>query len=374
MTPSRPAGAAGLFALALAAACAGPKAEPAADSTAAKAAAPAPLPAGDVAYVTNEDSQELTVIATGTDSVVATINVGTRPRGVKVSPDGRTIFVALSGSPKCPPSMPDAECEKLVADKSKDGIAVVDAAARKVARILPGGSDPEAFDLSADGSKLFVSTEDAGVATIIDVASGKVSATVPVGKEPEGVKVQPDGKRVWVTGESDHDITVLDAVTGAKIGRIVVGQRPRGIGFTPDGKLAFVTAEQSSEVAVIDVATLAVRKTLKLAKDKADSTAGDKKPMGVAVSPDGATIYVSTGRGGTVDLIDVATLAVTGSIKAGARPWGIALTADGAKLYAANGPSNDVSVIDTKTRSVIRTLPAGKIPWGVAVGKNPERP
>src|SRR5215208_5702854 len=40
---------------------------------------------GQLAYVTNEDSQELSVIDTRTDSVVAQIQVGTRPRGVKVS-------------------------------------------------------------------------------------------------------------------------------------------------------------------------------------------------------------------------------------------------------------------------------------------------
>ena len=101
-----------------------------ADSSRASGGAEA-LPAGELAYVTNEDSQELTVIDTRSDSVVATIPVGTRPRGVRVAPDGKTVFVALSGSPKCPPTMPDEECEKLKADKSKDGVAVVDVATQK---------------------------------------------------------------------------------------------------------------------------------------------------------------------------------------------------------------------------------------------------
>src|SRR4051794_23270109 len=54
----------------------------------ADTAAPAPtatgLPSGELAYVTNEDSQDLSVIDTRTDSLVASIQVGTRPRGVKV--------------------------------------------------------------------------------------------------------------------------------------------------------------------------------------------------------------------------------------------------------------------------------------------------
>jgi YVTN family beta-propeller protein len=93
--------------------------------------------------------------------------------------------------------------------------------------------------------------------------------------------------------------------------------------------------------------------------------------MGVRVSPDGDRVYVATGRGGTVLLIDPATNRIIGSVKVGQRPWGIALTPDGSKLYTANGPSNDVSVVDTKKLQVIKTIPVGKIPWGVAIGSAP---
>ena len=64
-------------------------------------------PGTELAYVTNEGSGELTILDTSTDSVVGTITVGTRPRGIRLSEDGRTVFVALSGSPRCPPTMPD---------------------------------------------------------------------------------------------------------------------------------------------------------------------------------------------------------------------------------------------------------------------------
>ena len=98
----------------------------------APAAPPPPPPPSAYAYVTNEDSHDLTIINADNDSAIGTIPVGTRPRGVKVSQDGKFVFVALSGSPKCPPTMPDEECEKLGSDKSKDGVAVVDATTRTV--------------------------------------------------------------------------------------------------------------------------------------------------------------------------------------------------------------------------------------------------
>jgi PQQ-dependent catabolism-associated beta-propeller protein len=330
---------------------------------AAPPAAVTELPPGELAYVTNEDSQDLTVIATANDSVVATIPVGTRPRGVKVSQDGRFVYVALSGSPKCPPTMPDEECAKLTTDKSKDGIAEVDVAARKVVRVLPGGSDPEQFDLGAGGDRLYVSNEDAGQASIIDLRGGAVDTTVPVGTEPEGVRVSPDGKLVYVTAETDHAIHVLDAATGREQAVIKVGRRPRDVAFSPDGKLAYATAEIDGTVSVIDVPRHRVLRTIRLSPEA--------KPMGVLVSADGRRVYVATGRGGTVELIDAATGRVTGSVKVGQRPWGIALTSDGRKLYTANGPSNDVSVVDTRTLRVIATIPVGKIPWGVAIGISP---
>jgi YVTN family beta-propeller protein len=316
-----------------------------------------------LAYVTNEDSQDLTVIDTRTDSAIASFPVGTRPRGVRVSHDGRTVFVALSGSPKCPPTMPDEECEKLKADKSKDGIAVVDAASRTVSRVLPGGSDPENFDISRDGTTLFVSNEDAGTASIVDIASGKIRSTVKVGKEPEGVRVAPDGKTVWVTGETDHNVTVIDTKTGAVVGEVEVGKRPRSLAFTPDGARAYVTSEVDGTVWVLDATA---RKSLKVIRMPEGS-----KPMDAEASPDGRRIFVSNGRGGTVSVIDVASDSLVGSAEVGKRPWGIALTPDGRKLYSANGPSNDVSVVDAERLTVLKKIPVGKIPWGVALGRAP---
>jgi YVTN family beta-propeller protein len=336
-----------------------PREEPAANADSTPAA-----PAGrEVAYATNEGSGELTIIDVATDSAVASIQVGTRPRGVRVTTDGKYVFVALSGSPRCPPTMPDEECEKLKADKSKDGIGMIDAASRKLVKVLPGGSDPEAFDISKDGTRLFVSNEDANVATFVDIASGKVVATVPVGKEPEGVRTHPNGETVWVTGETDHDVTILDTKDGKTLGKVEVGRRPRSLDFNREGSRAYVSSEVEGTMAVVDVSNRKVIKTIKFPEGS--------KPMGVVVSPDDKRIYVSTGRGKTVSVVDAATDSILASVEVGARPWGIALTPDGSKLYSGNGPSNDVTVLDTKTLQVIKKIPAGELPWGVAIGKAP---
>jgi YVTN family beta-propeller protein len=45
----------------------------------------------------------------------------------------------------------------------------------------------------------------------------------------------------------------------------------------------------------------------------------------------------------------------------------MALTPDGALLYVANGRSNSVSVIDTASASKLADIAVGELPWGVAI-------
>ena len=122
------------------------------EQAAAPPAAPAPEPpkAPYYVYVTNEIGGDLTAIDGGTNQVVATIPLGKRPRGIKVSPDGTKLFVALSGSPPAPPGTDESKLPPP--DRTADGIGVVDVAARKVTTVLTSGSDPEQISVSSDGA------------------------------------------------------------------------------------------------------------------------------------------------------------------------------------------------------------------------------
>ena len=83
--------------------------------------------------------------------------------------------------------------------------------------------------------------------------------------------------------------------------------------------------------------------------------------------PDGARVFVSNGRAGTVSVIDTGTNKVVATVEVGKRPWNMAITPDGAKLYVANGRSNSVSVIDAKSFARLRDIPVGDTPWGVVI-------
>jgi YVTN family beta-propeller protein len=328
----------------------------------------APLAHGERAYVSNEDGHSVTVLDTQLGEVIATIEVGKRPRGLKLDRGGSRLFVAVSGLPKCPPSEPDEECAKRGRDLEADGIAIVDTASRKVLRVLEAGSDPEQFDLSPDGKRLYVANEDAGLASVVDIESGTVVERIPVGPEPEGVAMSPNGRWLLVTSESDNSVAVIDAHTLKVVKSVQVGKRPRDIAFTADSSAAYVSGEFDASLYRVGIPSgEPVERLMQFRKEA--------RPMAVLLDPARGRLYVSTGRGGTVAVIDAGgpqqAPKPIAEIPVGTRPWGMALSQDGRFLYTANGPSDDVSIVDTTTLRTVKRIAVGKSPWGVALGPAP---
>jgi YVTN family beta-propeller protein len=314
-------------------------------------------------YVTAEVSGEVVVIDPQSASAVARVPVGKRPRGLKVSRDGRTLYVALSGSPRRDPKTDDGNPPP--ADRAADGIGVVDLVERRLVKTLPSGENPKCLDLSHDGKTLFVSNEETASLTVLDLEKGKIKREIPVGKEPEGVTVRPDGKVVYVTSEQGSNVIAIDTTSFERVADIAVGMRPRAIAFSEDGSVGFVSNEFGGTLTAFDARA---NKPLGTVTVEANSPSGER-PMGLAVSPSGAELFVSTGRGGAVAVIDVARRQFVRLIRGvGARPWGIAVASDGKRVFTANGPSDDVSIIALPSAKVERRVAIGGSPWGVVTG------
>lgn len=320
-------------------------------------------------YVTNEKSGDVTVINGSTLKVSATIPVGKRPRGIHASPDGKVVYVALSGTPIEGPPQIDAQGNPIFdrkkddddenADKAADGIGVLDVRAQKLTGKLNAGSDPEEFALSKDGRQIYISNEDTKTASVINIGSGKVEHIIPVGQEPEGVTTTPDGRQFYITCEAGGDIYVVDAHSYSAVTHFKVHERPRSVAFLSAGGIGFIPSESSGELNIIDSTNAKVLKTIALPSGS--------RPMRVALSPDEKRLYVSNGRAGTISVFDSHSYELLGTIKVGVRPWGIGISPDGKYLFSANGPSNDVSVVDLKTNKEVSRIKAGSSPWGIAV-------
>src|SRR6202008_4831384 len=158
-------------------------------------------------FVSNERSGDVTVIDGATDAVVTTFPVGKRPRGIHATPDGKRLFVTLSGSPRMAPGLDE---NRAPADKRADGLAVIDATARKLVDRWHVGSDPEQFAVSKDGKFAFIANEDDACASIIDLDSGQPRGRIKVSEEPEGVGVNPVNGELYVTCEEKGEVFAID--------------------------------------------------------------------------------------------------------------------------------------------------------------------
>ena len=158
------------------------------------------------AYVSNEADGTVSVIDTGAERVVATIHVGTRPRGLRVSPDGARLYVALSGSPRI---WPAGEGSALpLAESQRDGISVVDLEKLHLLRRSRAARIRAAVDMIGDSEAGLVEQGDGGG---VDRRRhpGHGAHAHPVGHEPRASRQIPEGRFVYVTSEADNKVTVI---------------------------------------------------------------------------------------------------------------------------------------------------------------------
>jgi YVTN family beta-propeller protein len=210
-----------------------------------------------------------------------------------------------------------------------------------------------------------VANDGSGTVSTIDVKTKTKNPTdITIGRAPIGVAVTPDGKTAFITDGLTGTVSTIDMKTRTvNPTDIAVGSLAFWVAVTPDGKAAFVTNNASGTVSTIDVKT----KT----KNPTDITVGPN-PKGVAVTPDGKTAFVTHANFGTepvpngnsVSMIDVRTRTKNpNDITVGAQPVGVAVTPDGKTAFVTNNASGTVSTIDVKTRT--------KNPNDIAVGMQP---
>src|SRR5881628_1557657 len=266
---------------------------------------------GYFVFVSNERSGDVTVIDGSTDAVVASFPVGKRPRGIHATPDGQRVFVTLSGSPRVAPGVDE---NRAPADKSADGLGVIDPVTRKLIDRWHVGSDPEQFAISKDGKFAFIANEDDASASIVDLSSGQSRGKIKVSEEPEGMGVNPANGEVYVTCEEKGEVFAIDPDAQRVIAKIDTGGRPRSVAFLPDGSRGYVACENGGYVAVVDAQSHKLLSKIQLPTGSL--------PMGTAVSKDGKELYVSTGRGNAVAIINTQKINAQGSPLPSARGQG----------------------------------------------------
>ena len=303
-------------------------------SLTAQAEAPR-TPCGVLAYIATNISNDLSVIDTSNNTVVATVPLpGSRHDGVAIKPDGTRAYVTISG-----------DTSVVVIDTLNNTVlANVD---------LPAPAQPEGMAVTPDGARAYVANLGTNTVSVIDTSSNTVVATIGVGF-PRGVAIKPDGTRAYVTRGSF--VGVIDTSTNTVVHTVTVGTGSWGLTVNPAGTRVYVANEDSNNVSVIDTSNNMVVATVPVGS----------VPYTVAVTPDGTHAYVSNGLSDNVSVIDTSNNTVVATVEVGLAPYGVAVTPDGMHAYVANAGDGTVSVIDTSNNTVVATVEVGTGP--IALG------
>ncbi len=134
---------------------------------------------------------------------------------------------------------------------------------------------------------------------------------------------------------------------------------PLGLAISPDGKTLYASDATAANVSILDTAS----------QTKLGEIALQGKPHGVAVTADGSTLYVAEYGAGTVAVIDTANREVTSRIAVGQWPTGLAVADASQRLYVGNQDSHTVSVVDLHRSPPvsIKEIPVIREPYGLAV-------
>jgi YVTN family beta-propeller protein len=133
--------------------------------------------------------------------------------------------------------------------------------------------------------------------------------------------------RLWAVNPDNDSVSVFDAVTRAKLAEITVGTAPRTLALTPNGAAMWVVNKRAATISVISTSTLAVTQTIALPRAS--------MPYGVAMARSANAALVALEGTGMLLKLDAGTGATLGSVSVGPNPRHVAVSGDEASAYVS---------------------------------------
>ncbi len=251
-----------------------------------------------------------------------------RPTDITLGPGGTQVFVKLT--------------EKLM---------IVDAETWEVLRELPyPGKEQGSMHglvVSGDGKRVFVTGSTKYLLEARCNGNGDWSWQTPIALSKAnahltGIALSRDERTAFVCASIPNSLLVVDLQSGKIQTAIPTGVCPFGIVVSPDGHTAYVSNFGGCHPRP---------------GEHAEPSAG------TLVAVDDRSISLS----GTITRVDLQALKATGELEVGLHPSDLALSADGARLFVANSNADSVSVVDTaawKVHETINVRPDDKLPFG----------
>lgn len=283
--------------------------------------------AAPFAYIARADGV-VAVIDTATQNIVGMIGTGGRPEGVGVNADGRRAYIA---------------------NALGDQLHVVDTLAHAVVSQIAVGSGPSAVVLNPAATRAYVLHPGAGSSsqlTIINTENAGTVGTIVFANRAERLEMSADGTRLFISHPLANFISVVNTTTLAVVATVGANSGPYGMAYDRNLDRLYVASAGNNTVTVIDAADHTAVSSLALP--------GCANSRNIAVNPQGTRLFVTCQDSNAVAVVRLDTLAVS-LVNVGMQPTAIDITPDGQLVYVVNSTNGNVTVLQ-EDNPVVRAL------------------
>jgi YVTN family beta-propeller protein len=257
------------------------------------------------------------------------------------------------------------------------------------------GPEPRGVAMTADGTTAFVAVGVSNEVVRVDLKTRKVAGRLTVGREPRGIALSPDESRLVVGNARSQSVSIIDTRAWSVVQTVPIdGDNLRQVGISADGKTGYVANMRNRRFPTtrnnIDLGWVLGQRLTRvdlqsrepsfatLTLDTRGKAASDAH--GVAVSPDQKLLAVSCGGTHEVmifrtdlkrlpwqpdrsrDLIPAELLTNDGRyhrVNLGGRPTELTFAPDNKTLYVANYLGDAIQVVDADKARLAATIPLG---------------
>lgn len=305
-------------------------------------------------YVGNSRGDDISVVDMASLKVTGDIKAGERVHGVCLQGDGKRLFVTV---------------------ETDHTLRIIDTATQQTLGTVKVSGRPNQCAATPDGKYVAVPIRDGDSVDVIDVSQQRIVKTLPI-KEPHNALNTGSNRYIYVSSMGAHEVDMIDLEKMDFAAHIPAGGRPRPYTVSSDGRTMYVAVADLHGFVIVDIPSQKVMERVELPAEhatlkKLQYETQDTLTHGLALSPDGSELWVSSLKDDAMYIYDVKAKKVTGRVNTGEGPNWIVFTPDGKYACISNAETDDVSIIDAKTRREVTRVKVGKVPKRLAVSIAP---
>lgn len=301
-------------------------------------------------YVGNSRGDDISIIDMSSLKVTGEIKAAERVHGICVQADGKRLFVTV---------------------ETDQTLRIIDTATRQTIATLKMTGKPNQCAVTPDGKYVVVPIRDGDSVDIIDVPQQKIVKALPI-KEPHNALNTGSNRYIYVSSMGSHEIDLIDLEKMDYAAHIPAGGRPRPYAVSPDENTMYVAVADLHGFVIVDIPGKKVIERVEIPAEhatlrKLQYETPDTLTHGLALTPDGSELWVSSLLDDSMYIYDVKAKKVTGRVSTGEGPNWVVFTPDGKYACISNTDTDDVSIIDVRDRREVARVKVGKVPKRMAV-------